>query len=80
MEGYQSIINVRVPGWILLLVTPEGYFTLHQLSVCLTGSDLNLDIAVNLDGGGSTGILVADPQEVIPSKVLLPFVILVYPR
>ena len=67
-------------GRIIFIVAPQGYFTLHQLSVYLTESDLNLDIAVNLDGGGSTGILVANPREIIPSKVLLPFVILVYPR
>jgi phosphodiester glycosidase len=67
-------------GRIILIVAPQGYFTLHQLSVYLTESDLNLDIAFNLDGGGSTGILVADPREIIPSRVLLPFVILVYPR
>jgi hypothetical protein len=67
-------------GRILLIVAPQGYFTLHQLSVYLTESDLNLDIAFNLDGGGSTGVLVANPREIIPSKVLLPFVILVYPR
>jgi len=67
-------------GRIILIVAPQGYFTLHQLSVYLTESDLNLDIAFNLDGGGSTGILVTNPREIIPSKVLLPFVILVYPR
>ena len=67
-------------GRVIFIVAPQGYFTLHQLSVYLTESDLNLDIAVNLDGGGSTGILVADPREIIPSRVLLPFVILVYPR
>jgi phosphodiester glycosidase len=67
-------------GRIIFIVAPQGYFTLHELSVYLTGLDLNLDIAVNLDGGGSTGILVANPREIIPSRVLLPFVILVYPR
>jgi exopolysaccharide biosynthesis protein len=76
----RTVIGQDKDGRILLLVAPEGYFTLHQLSVYLTESDLNLDIAVNLDGGGSTGILVAKPQEIIPSKVLLPFVILVYAR
>ncbi|HSL46092.1 MAG TPA: phosphodiester glycosidase family protein [Anaerolineales bacterium] len=65
---------------ILFIVTPKGYFTLHQLSVYLTESDLNLDIAVNLDGGGSTGILVADPQEIIAPTRPLPFVILAYAR
>jgi hypothetical protein len=65
---------------ILLIVTPQGYFTLHRLSVFLTESDFNLDIAVNLDGGGSTGILISNPHEVIPSTRPIPFVILVYPR
>jgi hypothetical protein len=76
----RTVIAQDGEGRILLLVAPQGYFTLHQLSVYLTESDLNLDIAVNLDGGGSTGILVANPPEIIASKVLLPFVILVYPR
>jgi len=79
-KARRTVIGQDKDGRILLLVTPEGYFTLHQLSVYLTESDLNLDIAVNLDGGGSTGIMVANPREIIPSKVLLPFVILVYPR
>lgn len=76
----RTVIAQDQDGRILFIVAPQGYFTLHQLSVYLTESDLDLDIAVNLDGGGSTGILVANPREIIPSKVLLPFVILVYPR
>ena len=76
----RTVLGQDRDGRILFIVAPQGYFTLHELSVYLTESDLNLDIAVNLDGGGSTGILVANPHEIIPSKVLLPFVILVYPR
>ena len=67
-------------GRILFMVAPGGYFTLHQLSLYLTESNLNLDIAINLDGGGSTGILIADPFEVIPPTRPLPFVILVHAR
>lgn len=76
----RTVLGQDTAGRILFIVAPEGYFTLHQLSVYLTESDLNLDIAINLDGGGSTGILVANPPEIIPPKVLLPFVILVYAR
>ena len=76
----RTVIAQDKNGRILFIVAPEGYFTLHELSAYLTQSDLNLDIAVNLDGGGSTGILVTNPREIIPSKVLLPFVILVYAR
>jgi len=80
VSARRTVIAQDKDGRILFLIAPQGYFTLHQLSVYLTESDLSLDIAVNLDGGGSTGILVANPREVIPSKVLLPFVILVYAR
>jgi hypothetical protein len=76
----RTVIAQDRQGRILFIVTPQGYFTLHQLSVYLTESDLDLDIAINLDGGGSTGLLVADPREIIPPKVLLPFVILVHAR
>jgi hypothetical protein len=76
----RTVIAQDKNGRILLIVAPQGYFTLHQLSAYLTESDLDLDIAVNLDGGGSTGILIAAPREVINPRVLLPFVILVYPR
>jgi uncharacterized protein YigE (DUF2233 family) len=76
----RTVIAQDRDGRILLIVTPQGYFTLHQLSVYLTESDLNLDIAVNLDGGGSTGILVANPRELISPTRPIPFVILVYAR
>lgn len=76
----RTVIAQDREGRILFMVAPQGYFTLHQLSVHLTESDLNLDIAVNLDGGGSTGILVANPYEIIPPTRPIPFVILVYPR
>jgi uncharacterized protein YigE (DUF2233 family) len=80
VSARRTVIGQDKDGRILLIVAPQGYFTLHQLGVYLTGSDLNLEIAVNLDGGGSTGILVASPPEVIPPARPLPFVILVYAR
>lgn len=76
----RTVIGQDNNGRILFIVAPQGYFTLHQMSVFLTQSDLNLDIAINLDGGGSTGILVADPREIIPPTRLIPFVILAYAR
>src|SRR5215213_1354131 len=79
-KARRTVVAQDKDGRILFIVAPQGYFTLHQLSVYLTGSDLDLDIALNLDGGGSTGILVANPREIISPKVLLPFVILVYAR
>jgi uncharacterized protein YigE (DUF2233 family) len=80
VSARRTVIGQDKNGRILFIVAPQGYFTLHQLSVYLTESDLNLDIAVNLDGGGSTGILVANPYEFIPPNRPLPFVILVDAR
>ena len=80
VSARRTVIAQDKQGRILFIVTPLGYFTLHQLSAYLTASDLNLDIAINLDGGGSTGILVASPREQISPTRPLPFVILVYPR
>ena len=80
VSARRTVIAQDREGRILFMVAPRGYFTLHQLSAYLTASDLNLDIAINLDGGGSTGILVADPPEIIAPTRPIPFVILVYPR
>jgi len=80
VSARRTVIAQDKDGRILLMVAPLGYFTLHQLSLYLTESDLNLDLAINLDGGGSTGILVANPHELISSDRPIPFVILVYPR
>ena len=76
----RTVIAQDKHGRILLMVAPQGYFTLHRLSLYLTESDLDLDIAVNLDGGGSTGILVANPREIISPTRPIPFVILAHPR
>jgi hypothetical protein len=76
----RTVIALDKQGRILFIIAPQGHFTLHQLSAYLTASNLDLDIALNLDGGGSTGILVADPFEIIPPTRPLPFVILVYAR
>jgi len=80
VSARRTVLAQDKDGRILFIVAPKGYFTLHQLSAYLTDSDLNLDIAVNLDGGGSPGILVANPPELISPTRPLPFVILVYPR
>lgn len=68
-------------GRVLFIITPLGHFTLHQLSLYLTESDLQLEIALNLDGGPSSGLLVAGyPQEGFSAFSALPTVITVYER
>ena len=77
-KASRTVIGQDIQGRILLMIAPEGYFTLQRLSATLTESDLELDIAINLDGGPSSGILVANPPEEISGETLLPVVILVY--
>jgi hypothetical protein len=80
VSARRTVIAQDRAGRILFMVAPRGYFTLHRLSAYLTSSDLDLDIAINLDGGGSTGIVVANPPELIAPTRPIPFVILVYPK
>lgn len=80
VRARRTVIAQDREGRILFLLAPRGHFTLHQLSLYLTESDLDLDISINLDGGPSSGMMIANPREVIPSQSLLPIVILVYPR
>ena len=80
VRARRTVIAQDWEGRILFLIAPRGHFTLHQLSLHLTESDLDLDIAINLDGGPSSGMMIANPREVIPSQSLLPIVIAVYPR
>jgi exopolysaccharide biosynthesis protein len=79
-KAARTVIGQDNQGRILLMIAPRVYFTLQRLSATLTESDLELDIAINLDGGPSSGILVADPPEEISRGALLPVVILVFDR
>jgi uncharacterized protein YigE (DUF2233 family) len=75
----RTVIGQDRSGRILIISCPNGTFTLHALAVELVQSDLELDIALNLDGGTSTGLWVAlDEVEVrIPSLVAVPAVLLI---
>jgi uncharacterized protein YigE (DUF2233 family) len=82
-DGHRSrrtVVGQDGNGRILFLVANWGHFTLHRLSQWLSQSDLDLHIALNLDGGISSGLLLADPAESIPAFVLLPLVITVHER
>lgn len=64
-------------GRILFIVAPRGYLTLHELARWLATSDLELDVALNLDGGLSTGLMLSagDTQIQVDSLVPVPSVI-----
>jgi uncharacterized protein YigE (DUF2233 family) len=69
-------------GRLLFVVSPTSAFTLPELAAWLAGADLEVDRALNLDGGSSTGLyLSAGPlSERIDSFGPLPIVILAEAR
>jgi uncharacterized protein YigE (DUF2233 family) len=78
----RTVIGQDRSGRILVIVMPNGLLSLHEVSAFLAGSDLDLDVALNLDGGASTGVwLDAGGRTVtIDSGSPLPVVILVERR
>ncbi len=76
----RTVIGMDRDGRVLLTVASVGNFTLHGLSAYLVESDLDLDIAINLDGGPSSGMLLADPVDEVSSLAPLPIVITVRQR
>jgi uncharacterized protein YigE (DUF2233 family) len=55
----RTVVAQDRQGNVLLIVAPRGHLSLHQVAVSLAGADLGVDIALNLDGGGSTGMWLA---------------------
>ena len=79
LQGRRTVVALDENGRLLFILAPGGGFTLHELSRYLVESDLGIEVALNLDGGTSTGLLLAEPAEEVPAFVLLPVVIAVYP-
>jgi uncharacterized protein YigE (DUF2233 family) len=71
----RTVVAQDTTGRIILLVGPEFRFSLHELATWLAESDLQLDIALNLDGGTSTGLWISGHDEQIDSLVPVPAVI-----
>jgi hypothetical protein len=80
MIARRTVLGRDRKGRFVVLVTASSYFTLHRLSLYLVNSDLNLDIALNLDGGPSSGVVLAEPYSGIPAASFLPMVVTVFPR
>jgi uncharacterized protein YigE (DUF2233 family) len=75
----RSVVALDHAGRLLLLVSPTSDFTLRGLADWLSQSDLDVDRALNLDGGSSTGLYLSDGklEAQIDSFGLLPIVLLV---
>jgi len=75
----RTVVAQDRSGRILFIVASRGFTTLHDLAVFLTESDLDIHIALNLDGGGSTGLWLngGDTRLVVDSFTPVPAVITV---
>jgi uncharacterized protein YigE (DUF2233 family) len=78
----RSIVAMDKQGRLLFITSSNDVFTLDELADLLVSSDLSINVALNLDGGSSTGLYVhAGNQRVaIDSLAQLPIVIIVKAR
>ena len=61
----RTVIGQDRAGRIVIVVAPGGLLSLHEMATFLSGADLDLNVALNLDGGSSTGIwLVSGERKV----------------
>ena len=82
-DGHQArrtVVAQDGGGRLLFILAPRGGFTLHALSQYLVESDLELDVALNLDGGTSTGLLLMDSADGVLGLTAVPAVIVIFPR
>ncbi|MFL7794496.1 MAG: phosphodiester glycosidase family protein [Anaerolineae bacterium] len=73
----RTIVAQDLSGRILFIAAPRGHLSLHETAVFLAASDLEIDVALNLDGGPSTGLwLQSDENPVgIDSRAAVPSVV-----
>lgn len=76
----RTVIAQDRAGRVLFIVAPWGALSLAELGDYLASPELEIETALNLDGGASTGLLLADPEEGYPAFTAIPSVILVRPR
>ncbi|NJN68294.1 MAG: phosphodiester glycosidase family protein [Chloroflexaceae bacterium] len=75
----RSVVATNRAGRVLLLAFSSSSLTLHELAGWLLASDLEIDAALNLDGGSSTGLCLnsggqrerVEPFGVLPMALLV---------
>lgn len=78
----RTVVAQDVAGNVLFIVAQRGALSLHELAAFLAESDLMIDVALNLDGGGSTGMWMVsgDIRVEVDSFAAVPSVITVERR
>jgi uncharacterized protein YigE (DUF2233 family) len=82
MHARRTVVAQDFDGRILFIAAPRGPLSLYKMAVFLAGSDLGIDVALNLDGGPSTGLWLATEANPvsIDSRAAVPSVISVTTR
>lgn len=74
----RTALAIDTNGTLLVIVIPGSALTLNEFAQWLSSSSLQIDRALNLDGGGSTGLYVAGSDAVlVDSFDALPLVLVV---
>jgi hypothetical protein len=68
----RTVMAQDLQGRILIIVAERGYLSLLHLARFLTESDLDLDVALNLDGGRSTGLWLRTDEQLVEINSLVP--------
>ncbi|MCU0497484.1 MAG: phosphodiester glycosidase family protein [Anaerolineae bacterium] len=76
----RSAIGIDQQGRVILVSTPLGGIRLTELSQWLDTSDLELSMAFNLDGGGSSMLWIGPSEYSIASFDPVPVVLAAYPK
>ncbi|MBN1284788.1 MAG: phosphodiester glycosidase family protein [Anaerolineae bacterium] len=82
LRARRSIVGIDRQGRVIFIVLPVLGLTLYETSQWLAASDFDLDVALNLDGGGSTALFF-EFGEVCKVRVgfdRVPAVIAAYPH
>ncbi|MFQ3535946.1 MAG: phosphodiester glycosidase family protein [Aggregatilineales bacterium] len=82
VRAARTVIAQDKLGRILFIVTVYAGVTLGELANWLGNSGLNIDFALNMDGGSSTSLYIATggPNQFIPSLKGVPVVVALYRR
>jgi len=75
----RTVVGQDSEGNLLFVLAPRGTMSLHELAVLLSEQGLGLDVALNLDGGRSSGMwlrgtewdVTIDSVASVPSAVVV---------
>lgn len=79
-EARRTVIGIDQENQVIVLLVDAPIFSLYELANWLAASGLQLDLALNLDGGRSSGLAArfGDETRVYPAYVSLPIVLGIY--